>query len=172
MEITTSKPVAVTEISKEVLDVLFADLKGAVADGGWMEGNYFRYEMFARRLVAAEYGRQDAVKWALEWHADLQKERAERLRVQQEQIAQREAQLQHGRAELAAGRCGNPLYQAFLDTTEEPASLKDNVPYFTFHSRMMAEFNKHGEGVTFLQFVRNYADQHLAVRLKRQKQLH
>jgi hypothetical protein len=156
------------EVSKVILADLYADLKGAADSGGIMEGDAFRYEMFARRLVAAEYGRQDAVKWALEWHTDLIKERAEKVRAMQEKIDLREAENAHSRSEFLAGRVGNPLYQAFLDTVENPADVKNNVDYFAFHSEMLLEFQKSPCGLTFLQFLRNYADQHLSERVKSQ----
>ena len=157
------------EISKEALEDLFADLKKNPP----MWGGSFRYEMFARRLVAAEYGRPDAVEWALEWHADLMTERKRLEEVAQKKASNQQTQRDYHHAELLKGRAGNPLYQSFLDTVEDPSKWQNNVDYFVFHSKRLSEFNALNVRLqdsdnrqSFAQFVRDYADCHLANRLK------
>lgn len=167
------------EISKEQLQELYADLKGSADSGGWMEGDAFRYEMFARRLVAAEYGRLDAVEWALQWHADLISARRAREAAQEEAVLREQASRDEARAEFLAGRCGNPRYQAFLDTVEDPSTcLNNHAGYMAFISAKMAEFermcgrppayDKTGEwGKRFTQYLRDDANQNLSQRVRR-----
>ncbi len=119
--------VAEPSVSQAVIDKLFAVLKSWADD---MDA--FRYEMFAKRLVAAERGRPDAVEWARSWHQDLEEEErqlaAEKL-SQAQQMAEQRAFL---KAEFQAGRCANPHYQAFLDTVEHPELINNHVEYFAW----------------------------------------
>jgi hypothetical protein len=160
--------VEVAKLNKSILDELYADLKGSTDPGGAMEGDFFRYEIFAKRLIAAEYGRPDAVTWALEWHAGLLKDRAEKAQLEEQRINRREDEKRQANSEFLSGRVGNRIYQAFLDTVEVPADVKNNVAYFAFHSDRTVEFNKSNCGLSFPDFVRNYADQHLSDRVKKQ----
>ena len=106
-------------LPQEVLQKLFAVLKKWSEEG--MDA--FRYEMFARRLVAAEYGRPDAVEWAQAWYNDLLAEERQEAEARQRAIKDREDREATTRAEFARGRCSNPNYQAFLDTVEHPELL-------------------------------------------------
>lgn len=84
----------------------------------------FRYEMFARRLQAAEYGRTDAVVWAWEWFVDLVNQdaaNAELRAAKEEEAAAFVVSLKRQtRSEIARGYSANPMFQAFLDTLEDP----------------------------------------------------
>lgn len=129
--------IAEPSVSKAVIDKLFAVLKGWADD---MDA--FRYEMFAKRLLAAERGRPDAVEWALSWHQDLEEEErqlaAEKL-AQAQQMAEQSAFL---KAEFQAGRCSNPHYQAFLDTIEHPELIKNHVEYFSWINKISSKFER------------------------------
>lgn len=124
-----------TGLTQEMLSKLFGILKGWAED---MEA--FRYEMFARRLVAAEFGRPDAVQWALDWHADVV---AEERQAEEERQRASEAEARRrkfAKAELYAGRCGNPQYQAFLDTVEHPETVTNHVAYMAWISELLTAF--------------------------------
>ncbi len=156
-------------ISKEILDKLFATLKSWASD---MDA--FRYEMFAKRLIAAEYGRPDAVAWAQAWYDNLIAE--ERARAEQHRLAieEREQRNQAARAEFKAGKCGNPHYQAFLDTVEHPELLENNAPYFAWVSSVQGAFSRQ-PGIRDLDeeerqmawqaFLQKHRDEHLAPRM-------
>jgi hypothetical protein len=77
MQLTTNEG-----IGQEVLTRLFAVLKSWAGDM-----DPFRYQMFAGRLIAAEYGRPDAVLWAQSWYNNLT---AEDARQDKERKALRE----------------------------------------------------------------------------------
>lgn len=122
-------------ISQDALGKLFAVLKS------WSDGmDAFRYECFARRLVAAEHGRHDAVEWARNWYNDVLAEERQNEEARQRAINEREARKESARAELRAGRCENPNYQAFLDTLEHPERIENNAPYFAWMSELSGRF--------------------------------
>lgn len=144
-----------------------------------MEGQSFRYEMFARRLVAAEYGRPDAVQWANEWFADLEAERKSR---EDEQTAKWEAsarELEEVRRLKSLGISSNPRFQAYLDTVEDPSTIHHNVGYFEFITTCVRLYGQqhrtdgsnrvsHNQA-EFTDFVRAYADQHLSNRVRNRR---
>ena len=124
------------DLPQEVLQKLFAVLKKWSEEG--MDA--FRYEMFARRLVAAEYGRTDAVEWALAWYNDLLAEERQEAEARQRELLdnqEREAQV---RADFEQGRCSNPNYQVFLDTVEHPELLTSHAPYMAWIARLRNAF--------------------------------
>ena len=82
----------------------------------------FRYEAFARRLTAAEYGRQDAVEWAWNWYLDLVSDDLERYDRVIQAADQEANQRDRLRKQHAFGKSDNPNFQAFLDTLEDPES--------------------------------------------------
>jgi hypothetical protein len=165
-----------------VANVLFADLKAwlspEIERGSAMAA--IRYEAFAKRIVAAQYGREDAVAWAYDWYGDIVQE----AKVQMESDFQRRrivAQAkEETRKQFLNGVCGNPYYQAFLDTIENIGeSLMSNVEYFAWHAKRLAEYEKlHPKAKrlsvadyepTFGQFLREYAEQHLSDRVRKQR---
>lgn len=110
-------------LSHEALQRIETEMRGwsnAIADSGTAD-DAFRYEMFARRLVAAQHGRPDAVQWAQKWYLDLVQEDLQAVAAQDDANRQRQLDAQAMRAEIEAGRSANPLFQAFLDTLEDPA---------------------------------------------------
>lgn len=149
-------------VSAAVVVKLFDVLKSWSSD---MEA--FRYEMFARRLVAAEHGRPDAVEWANNWYRDVVEEESARAAELQAQLAisqERSTRLQQA---LKAGRSSNPHYQAFLDTVEYPEEILDNVPFFSWISALrvklaqipgintMSEQDKQAQWLKLIQDERN-----------------
>lgn len=128
---------SVAVISQEVLARLFVVLKGWAGD---MDA--FRYEMFARRLVAAEHGRPDAVEWAQAWYNDLVAEERATEEAQQQRFAAEAAEREARRTEFRAGRCSNPNYQLFLDTVENPEQVENNVEFMAWISRLLTRFEK------------------------------
>jgi hypothetical protein len=167
------------ELTVEMIEALREDLKVSAQPGGPMEGDAFRYSMFHQRLTAAEYGRPDAVVWALEWHAELEKEQAVTRAAEQqavEEYAQRQA---FDKSELAAGRASNPRYQAYLDTVEDLSNQLLNVGYMAFINERSGEYRRMypdrcrglaqapGFAEKFTQFIREYADNHLSERVLR-----
>lgn len=122
-------------VSQDVLNELFAELKSWASDMA-----PFRYEAFAIRLVAAEYGRSDAVEWALSWYNDLMAGKRQAEAERQRVAAENKARSDVAKAEFKAGRCSNPNYQAFLDTVESPELIRDNSPYFAWMSGLLGAF--------------------------------
>lgn len=129
--------IAAEALPQEVLAKLFAILKG------WADGmEAFRYEMFARRLVAAEHGRPDAVEWAQSWYNDVMEEERQQQEARQREI-ERQADLDaNARAEFRAGRCGNPHYQAYLDTIEHPELIANHAPYMAWIDMLIGKFER------------------------------
>ena len=137
MEMTLPQPLASQGLDRSILDKLFVVLK-SWAD----EMDAFRYEMFAKRLIAAEYGRPDAVAWATDWHTSILEEEREAETAKQEAIAQKAADDRKVRENFLAGRCGNPHYQAYLDTVENPATLTHHAEYFHWISGVVGEYER------------------------------
>lgn len=131
-------------ISRGVAERLNRELKS------WADGMVaFRYESFARRIIAAEYGRSDAVEWANGWYMELiTAEEAARERVLVA-AADEAARTERARAKLHAGRCSNPNYQAFLDTVEDCSTIETNAPYFAWISPLIGEFERRFPQRTF-----------------------
>lgn len=127
----------VLEVPPEVIARLFQVLKRWAGEG--MDA--FRYEMFAKRLRAAEYGRPDAVEWARQWHADLVLEEQLQAEAKAQERAWLAGNAAKARAEFLAGRCGNPHYQAYLDTVEDPSRVMNNAGYFAWFSETIGKFN-------------------------------
>lgn len=137
----------------------------------------FRHGMFAGRIRAAKFGREDAVIWAREWLAALDAEQslsAAALQAHAPQPCERQETFGERRAD---GVAENPRYQAFLDTLEQPGELKSNAKYMIWVSDRIAE-HKRQPGVMQLAneqayqkdltaYMRRYADNHLASRLLR-----
>lgn len=122
-------------LSPDVLTRLFAVLKS------WADGmDAFRYEMFARRLVAAEHGRPDAVEWAQAWYNDVVAEERQAEEDRQRERERFQKQREFARAEFEAGRCDNRNYQAFLDTVEHPEELVSHTQFMAWISELRATF--------------------------------
>jgi len=152
-------------ISRGVAERLMQELR-AWTDAGTVDA--FRYEMFAKRIGAAECGRVDAVEWARSWYQDILNAEAEAHAQAMLNATLHTQRRQYARAELLAGRVGNPHYQAFLDTVEDPATLTSHAPYMDWINKVTGEFDRHHPlhkfaniearqelWVTFLQGARN-----------------
>ena len=156
----------------DVLTRLFAVLKS------WADGmDAFRYEMFARRLVAAEHGRPDAVEWAQAWYNDLEAEERRAEEDRQREGERFQKQRDCARTEFKAGCCGNPQYQAFLDTVEHPEKITGNAQYMAWISGLMATFeglrgihdlSDDERQVIWQHLIQEKRDANLAPRLKKQ----
>lgn len=137
MELTLQPPVAANGLDRRILDNLFAILKS------WSEEmDAFRYLMFARRLVAAEYGRHDAVAWAIDWHDSIAEEEREAEAAKREAMEQKASRDAKDREAFLAGRCGNPHYQAYLDTVENPAGITHHAEYLCWISNLAGEHGR------------------------------
>lgn len=134
MELTLNTPLA-EGLDRGILDKLFGVLKSWADD---MDA--FRYEMFARRLIAAEYGRPDAVVWATDWYESITQEEAEAAATRQKALAEIAAQSAREQAAFLEGRCGNPHYQAYLDTVENPATISHHAEYLIWMSTLVGEY--------------------------------
>jgi len=163
-------------LSRAEAETLFADLRAKRDTDGW--GDAFRYEMFAKRIVAAEYGRPDAVEWARQWLADIELERREQEEAHAALVQSRHDTAMHHKADLERGHCGNPYYQAYLDTLEHPSTEAANHVYMSWiQERWSAFHRKYPELKTshdqtrirplFLTELRDYAETHLAERLRK-----
>lgn len=157
-------------LSQAVLTKLFAVLKGWADDM-----DPFRYEMFARRLIAAEHGRPDAVKWAQAWHNELEAEEHQQAEYKQRERERLANQAAADREEFHAGRCSNPHYQAYLDTVEHPELIKHHGPYMAWIAQLAGKFEripglkklpKPEQNAIWRQMLQAERDAHLAPRLK------
>lgn len=140
-------------IAVEVYDRLRAELdrwSQALASGDPDDayGDSFHYEMFARRLEAAKEGSPDAARWAEEWHAVLASEDATLAASKAEAAAKGRLEAEKARAELEAGRSGNPIFQAYLDTVEDPKTIENNVEFFIFVSHLKGAYEKSLKGLS------------------------
>ena len=167
-------------LTRSESETLFAELR-SWRDNEEQYCDAFRYEMFARRIVAAEHGRPDAVKWARDWLADIENQRqaaeAERNLI----IEERHARLSKLREELAQGRSGNPRYQAYLDTVEDPTSISNNAGFMSWITARSTEYHAlNGPAPIglernqqwhdgFTRYTRSYADTRLSSRVKAQR---
>lgn len=159
-------------LSPDVLTRLFAVLKS------WADGmDAFRYEMFARRLVAAEHGRPDAVEWAQAWYNDVVAEERQAVEDRQREREWHQKQRDFARAEFKAGRCENPNYQAFLDTVEHPEELVNNTQFMAWISQLSATFeglrgirklSDEERQAIWQRLIQEKRDANLAPRLKKQ----
>ncbi|MDD2742043.1 MAG: hypothetical protein PHV02_07210 [Rhodocyclaceae bacterium] len=127
---------ALPEIS-QVVSELYVLLKSWAG-----EMDAFRFQMFARRLVAAEHGRPDAVEWANDWYREYQEELSQKEAEMLLRIAKIEEQAAAARSEFNAGRCSNPRYQAFLDTVENPETVKNNAAYMAWLGEVIGKFER------------------------------
>lgn len=162
-------------ISRDDAETLFADLRAKRDTDGW--GDAFRYEMFAKRIVAAEYGRPDAVEWAREWLADIECERRQQAEAHVALVRSRQETAMYHKANLAQGKSSNPYFQAYLDTLEDPSTEAANHIYMSWIQVRWTEFyRKHpslksarDEALSramFLTELREYVEAHLAPRLR------
>jgi hypothetical protein len=69
----------------------------------------FRYEMFARRLQAAEAGCHERLEWAKQWAAQLQEEDLQQLHFLQENARSRLAVQANNRDLISRGISANPI---------------------------------------------------------------
>ncbi|MGF6440493.1 hypothetical protein [Paraburkholderia youngii] len=159
-------------ISRGIAEFLLADLKTLCG-----EIDAFRYQSIASRIVAAEYGRADAVEWAMEWYERAIRERLE-AKAQKIHDAQVHAKVaDRSRERFISGYATNPRYQLFLDTVEEPATVTNNVAYMAWISVNSAAFDKqHPKGrgedsneraEKFTAFLKSVRDSNLSERVRR-----
>jgi hypothetical protein len=158
-------------ISEAISAALFADLKKMAP-----AMSAFRYEMMARRIVAAEYGRSDAVEWGMEWWSELQVATAASLTEAGASRRELQAVRQRMHVDFIAGIVSNPDYKAFLDTVEDPSEIKSNAPYLTWLSKVRAlhvanmpkgAAGEHVEDEGVSAFIRRYADANLSQRVRK-----
>lgn len=131
---------------------------------------HFRIEMFHQRLRAAEYGRPDAVQWALQWHQNVMQDRS----VAQDGNVAVDALITarpHKQREDPT-KAGNPRFQAWLDTVEDVDDMRKGWLYQSFILARVSEFearhpvrdsNWHDK---LTAYIRSWADARLAPRLR------
>lgn len=169
-------------ITKDEASTLFSELKRLNADTDWSGGDGYRYEAFAKRIDAASEGVPGAVKWAREWLDELSRGVEQVVQQESENAKFYREQQERYAAELAAGRSENPLYQAWLDTLEDPSEAK-NYEYMAWNNQRGAEFSKQWKGQRLdirgrateeyqaarTAYFRQWADEHLSERVKAQR---
>ena len=109
---------------------LIADLKKLNSDVAWRGDSGDRYNEFHKRILSAQEGNPDDVKWAKQWLMDIDSQEAETLKqqqatllVQETEALQREAALLKQRED---GTADNPIYQSWLNTLDDPANAKNH----------------------------------------------
>lgn len=173
---------SVNPISSEDAALLVADLKKLNADPEWSDGTGHRYSVFHKRIISAQERDLEAVNWAKEWLVDLDAKEAEALKQEQERLAAQEAEAQQREAALQqareAGTADNPIYQAWLNTLENPADAK-NHEFMAWVSERDAEFKQQWVGevpatldqnsdyaLARIAYFQQWAVDHLSDRLK------
>lgn len=151
--------------------------------------DYYRYNVFSKRLQAAEEG-VDHIEWATGLYAEMvAEEQREGLRVEENEGARAAANQKSDeenariKAEMKAGRCENRNMQAWLDTLENPAkdAYHENgvfnlSSYAAFIGARSSEFQKiqkqHGgskyDYAALARHLCEYVDANLSVRVKRE----
>ncbi|WP_194727413.1 hypothetical protein [Noviherbaspirillum malthae] len=139
----------------------------------------FRYERFARRIVAAQYGEPESMIWAYEWLEELITSARAMMLAEVQRRQQDAATAEKQRQEYLAGRVGNAYYQAFLDTVEDPSTVSSNIAYFAWHAERSREYERlHPKALrekqtdfqpSFGQYLRQFADSHLSERVKQER---
>lgn len=127
------------------------------------DGEALRYELIAKKIHRAA----DAT--AAEWEQSIVRDWL--VAMNEEQVFDEAAQVlyvprEEPFASVRRGQVGNPNYQAFLDTLEQPAldAITNNVPYFGWFSDRQSEMKQ--SGLTGLNYLRSWADSHLSQRVK------
>lgn len=181
-QIDATKSSLVSPITNEEAARLIADLKKLNSDEAWSDGTGHRYSVFYRRIVLAQEGDLEAVNWAKEWLADLDAQEAKAIKQEQERFAAQEAEAQQREAALLrqreAGTADNPIYQAWLNTLEDPAEAK-NHEFMAWVSERDAEFKQQWIGdvpatpdqnsdysLARIAYLQQWAADHLSDRLK------
>lgn len=151
--------------------------------------DYYRYNVFSKRLQAAEDG-VDHIEWATGLYAEMvAEEQREGLRVEENEAARAAANQKRDeenariKAEMKAGRCENQNMQAWLDTLENPAkeAYHENgvfnlSSYSSFIGARSSEFQKNQklygcskyDHVALARHLREYVDANLSDRVKRE----
>lgn len=173
---------SVNPISQSEAIQLIVDLKNLNADPEWSGGNSERYNQFYKRILSAQEGVTEDVTWAKEWLADLETKEAEAFKLEQERLAAQEAEAHQREAALQqaheAGTADNPIYQAWLNTLENPADAK-NHEFMAWVSERDAEFKQQWTGevpatpdqnseyaLARISYFQQWAADHLADRLR------
>lgn len=147
---------------------LYQFIRMDAASAGHLD--HFRYEILAKKVsrVASGYGNAHDEATVKEWLAAMQAERATLLPPPYITPAAEPF------ADVRAGKVGNPLYQAFLDTLEfaELQAITSNVPYFAWHTARSADHQRvpAAERPPFPEFLRAYAERHLSARVRAERQ--
>ncbi len=132
---------------------LGSDLANGAASGA----DAFRYQMFARRLSGAEAGVPDAVQWAWQWFRDLfeadLREEAIRLQAEQEGLSSAQRRREQARADIRRGYAGNPRFQAYLNTLQDPEAELYG-PEDQFHGWKFLCWASQNPGVTAFEVLR------------------
>lgn len=130
------------------------------------DGDALRYELIAKKIHRAASGYANAADESIvrDWLNAMVEEQEEKLARQRLSMPQSERKAFES---LSSGKCGNPNYQAFLDTLEQTDldSLTNNVPYFCFFSDREAEAKKLKRN-DVVAYIREWADRHLSERVK------
>ncbi len=128
-------------------------------------GEAFRYEAIAKKVHRAAAG--TAVEWEIaivnDWLDAMNHEN--QLLAQREQLSVPQTPREVPFASIRLGQAGNPFYQAFLDTLEQPDldAITSNIPYFCWMSERRAEM---ASSPVTPGYVRQWADKHLSNRVK------
>lgn len=137
------------------------------------DGDALRYELIAKKIHRAADGTHSDFDASVvqDWLASMQEIDAIRSAntAAVGMLEQAEQALPDSFASLRSGVCGNPSYQAFLDTLEQEEldALSNNVPYFEFISARQAEARALGAQSTsdHHAYIRQWADAHLSERV-------
>lgn len=133
------------------------------------DGDSLRYELIAKKIhrVASAWHSKDDEAVVRDWLSAMRERDAVRA-------AREAATVASGAGvpfdSLRSGECGNPSYQAFLDTLEQDEldALSNNVPYFAFVSARQAEASSAGRENDLAAYIREWADAHLSLRVREQ----
>lgn len=166
-----------------MIEVLFAETHRMFRDssgGGviqYREGNTMvsfysdaeRHDGFCRRLTAAKFGEVESLTWARQWYDDLVLEARALMdndfaqRVIKSDVERAKAEVAH--AQLAQGLSGNPHVQAYLNTLEDPVSVKTH-DYMAWIGDLTARYDVKRQSISWQEFLTVESEKQLSERVK------
>ena len=171
---TTTTP---ENLPSHIADVLLSDvLKTMTVSGesGFDEDSYvmsgaFRRDQFCRKIRSAQLGCITSITWAWQYYDALVDE-AQKLMTAHFELTDALNAQEKVRRDLTqhyAGQKFNVLYQAYIDTLENPEEVESkNHLYMAWIGKRVSEYQTSDKQKTYVNFVIDYAEQNLSSRVK------
>lgn len=171
---TSTKPLLADSVARVIISDIrknFPNIYGTYNGLSDMASfNLRRAQQFYGRVMQAQDGHEEAIRWANDYYCQLYDEAYSEMQVaMQSQCVATEFFRRRARDAtelIAAGNSENPIFKAYLDTVENPEMTKGrNSDFFQWHGHRIAEYRQTQSTMTLEAFIRQYADAHLAERV-------